>query len=45
MNIPQEIHNDDVQRGGSENQNKELKSDLCGKRLSDHRFMANPFQR
>jgi hypothetical protein len=35
---------DYVQRGESDDRNKELKIDLCGGRLSDHRFMANLFR-
>jgi len=42
--VPQGIYDDYVQRGESENRNKELKVDLCGGRLSDHRFMANLFR-
>jgi hypothetical protein len=38
------VYDDYVQRGESENRNKELKVDLCGDRLSDHRFMANLFR-
>jgi hypothetical protein len=33
-----------VQRGESENRNKEFKCDLAMDRLSDHRFMANYFR-
>ena len=33
-----------VQRGESENRNKEFKGGLAGDRLSDHRFMANYFR-
>lgn len=42
--VPQGVYDDYVQRGESENRNKELKVDLCGDRLSDHRFMANLFR-
>jgi len=42
--VPQGVSDDDIQRGESENRNKELKIDLCGGRLSDHRFMANLFR-
>ncbi|MEZ6055230.1 MAG: transposase [Planctomycetaceae bacterium] len=38
------MYDEYVQRGESENRNKELKIDLCGERLSDHRFMANLFR-
>jgi hypothetical protein len=41
---PQSIYDDYVQRGESENRNKELKCELCADRLSDHRFMANYFR-
>lgn len=41
---PQPIYDDNVQRGESENRNKELKCELCVDRLSDHRFMANYFR-
>jgi hypothetical protein len=42
--VPQGVYDDYIQRGESENRNKELKIDLCGGRLSDHRFMANLFR-
>jgi hypothetical protein len=42
--VPQGVYDDYIQRGESENRNKELKVDLCGDRLSDHRFMANLFR-
>jgi hypothetical protein len=42
--VPQGVYDDYIQRGESENRNKELKIDLCGDRLSDHRFMANLFR-
>jgi len=41
---PQGVYDDYIQRGESENRNKELKIDLRGGRLSDHRFMANLFR-
>ena len=44
MIVPQGVYDEYVQRGESENRNKELKIDLCGGRLSDHRFMANLFR-
>jgi hypothetical protein len=44
MIVPQGVYDEYVQRGESENRNKELKVDLCGERLSDHRFMANLFR-
>lgn len=44
MIVPQGVYEDYVQRGESENRNKELKIDLCGERLSDHRFLANLFR-
>lgn len=42
--VPQGVYGEYIQRGESENRNKELKVDLCGDRLSDHRFMANLFR-
>jgi hypothetical protein len=42
--VPQGVYDDYTQRGESENRNKELKIDLCGGRLSDHRFLANLFR-
>lgn len=42
--VPQGVYDEHVQRGESENRNKELKIDLCGGRLSDHRFLANLFR-
>lgn len=42
--LPQGVYDEYVQRGESENRNKELKIDLCGERLSDHRFLANLFR-
>lgn len=44
MILPQGVYDEYVQRGESENRNKELKIDLCAGRLSDHRFMANLFR-
>lgn len=42
--LPQGVYDEYIQRGESENRNKELKLDLCGGRLSDHRFVANFFR-
>ena len=42
--VPQGVYDEYIQRGESENRNKELKIDLCGGRLSNHRFMANLFR-
>ncbi len=42
--VPLGVYDEYVQRGESENRNKELKVDLCGDRLSDHRFLANFFR-
>lgn len=47
--VPQGVYDDYIQRGESENRNKELKVDLCGGRLSDHppkaqNRMANLFR-
>lgn len=44
LSDPQSVYEDYTQRGESENRNKELKVDLCGDRLSDHRFLANSFR-
>lgn len=41
---PQATYDDYVQRGESENRNKEFKGGLSGDRLSDHRFVANYFR-
>lgn len=41
---PQGIYDSYVERGESENRNKELKCDLQADRLSDHRFVANFFR-
>jgi hypothetical protein len=42
--MPAAIYAEYVERGESENRNKELKRELKGDRLSDHRFMANFFR-
>jgi len=42
--LPQGIYDGYTERGESENRNKELKCDLHGDRLSDHRFLANFFR-
>jgi len=42
--LPEAAYDDYVQRGESENRNKELKVDLHMDRLSDHRFLANQFR-
>jgi hypothetical protein len=39
--MPAAIYDAYVERGESENRNKELKRELQGDRLSDHRFLAN----
>jgi hypothetical protein len=41
---PQATYDEYIQRGESENRNKEFKSGLAGDRLSDHRFVANYFR-
>jgi hypothetical protein len=41
---PEAAYDEYVQRGESENRNKELKRGLAGDRLSDHRFVANYFR-
>ena len=41
---PEAAYDDYIQRGESENRNKELKCGLAGDRLSDHRFLANYFR-
>jgi hypothetical protein len=41
---PQATYDDYIQRGESENRNKEFKTGLAGDRLSDHRFVANYFR-
>ncbi len=38
---PEATYDDYIQRGESENRNKEWKCGLAGDRLSDHRFLAN----
>lgn len=42
--LPEAAYEDYVQRGESENRNKELKCGLAADRLSDHRFLANYFR-
>ena len=42
--MPAAVYDANVERGESENRNKELKRELQGDRLSDHRFMANFFR-
>lgn len=42
--IPEAAYDDYVERGESENRNKELKTELLGDRLSCHRFVANYFR-
>jgi hypothetical protein len=41
---PDGTYQEYVDRGESENRNKELTVDLCTDRLSDHRYMANLFR-
>ena len=41
---PEAAYDEYIQRGESENRNKELKRGLDGDRLSDHRFLANYFR-
>jgi Transposase DDE domain group 1 len=41
---PEAAYDEYIQRGESENRNKELKRGLAGDRLSDHRFLANYFR-
>ncbi len=41
---PEAVYDAYVERGESENRNKELKLDLHAGRLSDHRFLANFFR-
>jgi Transposase DDE domain group 1 len=41
---PEAAYDEYIQRGESENRNKELKRGLAGDRLSDHRFVANYFR-
>jgi hypothetical protein len=42
--MPQAAYDEYAERGESENRNKEIKSELEGDRLSDHRYMANLFR-
>ncbi len=42
--MPAAVYDAYVERGEGENRNKELKRELQGDRLSDHRFMANFFR-
>jgi hypothetical protein len=42
--VPAGAYDDYADRGESENRNKELKCELMGDRLSDHRYMANCFR-
>jgi hypothetical protein len=42
--IPEGTYDEYAERGESENRNKELKTELCGDRLSCHRFVANYFR-
>jgi hypothetical protein len=42
--LPQAVYDEYAERGESENRNKELKRELRGDRLSDHRFLANYFR-
>jgi hypothetical protein len=42
--LPQGTYDEYVERGESENRNKELKCGLAGDRLSCHRFVANYFR-
>jgi Transposase DDE domain group 1 len=42
--LPQGTYDESVQRGESENRNKELKGGRHADRLSDHRFIANFFR-
>jgi len=42
--LPQAAYDEYVERGESENRNKELKCGLEGDRLSDHRYLANLFR-
>lgn len=42
--LPQAAYDEYAERGESENRNKELKRELQGDRLSDHRYMANLFR-
>src|SRR5207253_9558449 len=42
--LPQAAYDEYAERGESENRNKEIKCDLEGDRLSDHRYLANLFR-
>jgi hypothetical protein len=42
--LPQAAYEDYADRGESENRNKEIKRELQGDRLSDHRYLANLFR-
>src|SRR5579885_2049080 len=42
--LPPAVYDEYAERGESENRNKELKRELRGDRLSDHRFLANYFR-
>lgn len=42
--LPGAVYDEYVDRGESENRNKELKTVLSGDRLSDHRYLANLFR-
>lgn len=42
--LPQAAYDDYADRGESENRNKEIKCELQGDRLSDHRYLANFFR-
>ena len=42
--LPHATYDEYAQRGESENRNQEWKIELCGDRLSDHRFLANFFR-
>ncbi len=42
--LPSAVYDEYVERGESENRNKELKRELQADRLSDHRFLANYFR-
>jgi hypothetical protein len=44
VQYPEAAYDEYIQRGESENRNKELKRGLAGDRLSDHRFVANYFR-
>jgi hypothetical protein len=42
--LPQAAYDEYAERGESENRNKEIKRELAGDRLSDHRYLANLFR-